>query len=67
MIGLVKELSFGYLKCMLKVLEREKNKLAANLHNFMLRILMIYEGNAPKEKLLFTFYLSGVSDFSFQI
>lgn len=51
------------MKSILKVLKKEENGLAANLHNSMLRILMICDRDAPKEKLLFTFYLVGIDDF----
>lgn len=57
----------GSLKILLKVLEREENGFAANLCNSLLRIVMICEKNALKEKVLLTFYLVGVNDFSFQI
>jgi len=48
-------------------LERKENGLAANLHAFTLRILMIYEGNALKEKLLLALHISGVNYFCFLI
>lgn len=50
---------------MLEMLEREENGLAANFHNFMVKIFMTCERNDLKDKLLFTFYLFLVNDFSF--
>lgn len=61
--------NFGSLKSILEVLGREENGLATNLHNSMLRILMICERDTRKRSFCshFVQFESMISAFKFNM